>query len=412
MTKFFDKFSHIKQIRSNFLEQSECNPLGMKIEEIYSPTQARILGKDCIMVGTNNYLGLTMNEDAINASCAATQNAGTGTTGSRVANGSYKGHQALEKQIADYYEKDHCILFTTGYQANVGFISAIAGRDDYILIDADSHASIYDGCKLGDATIIRFKHNDPENLDKKLARLPADANRLVIVEGVYSMLGDLAPIKEFVAVTKKHGAAIMVDEAHSMGIFGENGRGVCEQEGVEDDVDFIIGTFSKSVGTIGGYCVSNHAGLQDLRYAARAYVFTASLPPAIVAAASENLSTIQNTPSLRKALWHNTDRIYYGLQDMGFEIGPDKTPVIGVKMPDIEGGVRAWQILFEQGIYVNMALPPATPAGVCLLRCSICAAHTDAQIDCILVAFQTVYDALYGAQEEEEEASVKKAASA
>jgi len=401
MGDIFQKFEHIKKVRGHFLEQSACNPLGIKIDEIYSPTQARILGQDCIMLGTNNYLGLTMNDEAIAQSVEVTQTAGTGTTGSRVANGSYQGHQALERRIADYYDRKHCILFTTGYQANVGFISAITGKDDYVLIDADSHASIYDGCKLGDATILRFKHNDPENLAKKLARLPEDANKLVIIESVYSMLGDIAPLKEFAAVSKKYGAYIMVDEAHSMGIFGENGRGLCESEGVEDQIDFIIGTFSKSVGTIGGYCVSNHDGLQDLRYAARAYVFTASLPPAIVAAAHANLDTIQNTPSLRTQLWNNTDRIYDGLKAMGFTVGPHKTPVIGIQMTDIESGIRAWQILFEHGVYVNMALPPATPAGVCLLRCSVCAAHTPEQIDKIMDAFETVYRTLYGTPKSE-----------
>lgn len=406
MTGLFDKFSKLLDIQNTYMEEMESHPLNMRIEKIITPTQAVIAGKERVMLGTNNYLGLTMDETSIEHTIETVQNFGTGTTGSRVANGSYSIHQDLERSTAEFFGKKHAILFTTGYQANVGFISAIAGRDDYVLIDADCHASIYDGCKLGDATVIRFKHNDAADLEKRLSRLPADAAKLVVIEGIYSMLGDRAPLADIVSATKKHGAYLMVDEAHSVGVLGENGRGLAEEAGLEDEIDFIVGTFSKSVGTIGGYCVSNHPELDISRFAARAYLFTASLPPAVVTSAQSNLNIMSSDKgrALIKKLWANTDRIYDGLKSMGFQVGPEKTPVIGVLMPGVEQAVRAWQILLENDLYVNMALPPATPGGISLLRCSVCAAHTDEQIDLILSAFKAVSDEL-GAQIAEKKAA-------
>lgn len=364
------------------------DPLSVRIEEIISPTKAKIEGHECVLMGSNNYLGLTFDEDAIEQACDALRSSGTGTTGSRVANGSYASHQDLETDIADFYGRKHAVLFTTGYQANLGFISAIAGKDDVILIDADSHASIYDGCKMGDATVLRFRHNDPKDLERRLKRLPEDVNKLVIVEGIYSMLGDRAPLREFVRVSKENGAYIMVDEAHSLGVMGETGRGLAQEEGVEDDVDFILGTFSKSVGTIGGFCVSDHEGMNMLRLAARPYVFTASLPPSVIASARTTLHKIKSEPERRDTLWRNTDLLYDGLKRMGFQVGPDKTPVVGVFMPDLEKGLAAWRSLIENGVYVNLALPPATPKGTCLLRCSVNAVHTENEMKAVLGAFE------------------------
>lgn len=387
MADIFEKFNHIYQTMEQLVEMTGVNPLAVRIDEIMSPTEALIEGRPCVLLGTNNYLGLTFDEDARTAVKETVDELGVGTTGSRVANGSYGSHQDLEKQMARFFGKKHAILFTTGYQANLGFISAICGKDDYILMDADSHASIYDGVKLGDAQIFRFRHSDPADLEKRLQRLPVNANKLVIVEGIYSMLGDKAPLKEIVRVSKKYGAYIMVDEAHSLGVLGAKGRGLAEEEGVEDDIDFIVGTFSKSVGTIGGFCVSNHDGLDVVRLTARAYMFTASLPPSVVASAAVNLRNIQKRPELRARLWENTDIIYDGLKDLGFKVGEEKTPVIGVTMPGMVEALKVWQTLLDNGVYVNLALPPATPHGVCLLRCSVCAAHTKEQLERILKAF-------------------------
>lgn len=371
-------------------ELTGADPLGMRIERMESPTRAWIEGRPVILMGSNNYLGLTFNPDSQAAAAQALRDLGTGTTGSRAANGSYACHQGIEQQLAEFFGLRKAVLFTTGYQANVGFISAIVGKDDILLIDADSHASIYDGCKLSDATVYRFRHNDPEDLARRIERLPPQANKLIVVEGIYSMLGDYAPLQELVAVAKLHGAYLMVDEAHSLGVLGPTGGGLAQHLGLVQDIDFIVGTFSKSIGTIGGFCVSNHEALDTVRFAARAYLFTASLPPSVVASASASLERIRTDPSLREKLWANTDYIYAGLRELGLQVGPNKTPVIGIAMPDVAACLRGWRTLLEAGVYVNLALPPATPGNSALLRCSICAAHTREQLDTVLAAFKRV----------------------
>lgn len=391
----FKKFDHIKKLHASIVELAGSDPLAARMDEVFANSIANIHGRDCILMGSNNYLGLTFDEKAVEASSDAVKKHGTGTTGSRAANGSYAGHQDLEKIIADFYGSKKAILFTTGYQANVGFLSAIGGKDDYILIDSECHASIYDGCKLSNATILHFRHNDPEDLEKRLRRLPENVSKLVVTEGIFSMRGDSAPLKEIAAAAKKYGAYFVVDEAHSIGVYGDTGRGMVQELGIEDQVDFILGTFSKSVGTIGGFCVSNHEELDSLRLAARSYLFTASLPPSIVASASETLKRIGSDPSLREALWKNTDIIYDGLKDLGFDVGPDKNPVVGVFMPSLPEGLQAWNSLLEKGVYVNLALPPATPEGVCLLRCSVSAGHTKEQLETVLKAFAEIYGELY-----------------
>lgn len=387
MNDLFGKFSDLKKLHDMAVMNTGGDPLAVRIEVSYSPTTAKIRGRDCILLGTNNYLGLTFDEAAIEAACEATREYGTGTTGSRVANGSYEGHQDLELQIAEFYGRKKAILFTTGYQANVGFMSAIAGRDDYVLIDSESHASIYDGCRLSSATILHFRHNDPVDLEKRLRRLPPEACKLVVTEGIFSMRGDQAPLKEISQITKQYGAYLIVDEAHSLGVLGENGRGLAEAEGVEDDVDFILGTFSKSVGTIGGFCVSNHTELDTVRLVARAYLFSASLPPSIVASGSATLKRIKNDITLRQKLWRNTDIIYDGLRDLGYNVGVQKNPIIGIVMQSLEECLFAWNSLLEKGIYVNMAVPPATPNGTYLLRCSVSAGHDVEQLNKALRAF-------------------------
>lgn len=392
MTDIFQKFDRVAAFHESIVDETGIDPLGIRIDKVLSPTQAIVAGKPCIMLGSNSYLGLTFDPDAIEASCMAARTLGTGTTGSRVANGSYAGHEAVERDLADFLGKKNVILFTTGYQANVGFLSAIGGKDDYILIDSESHASIYDGVRVGHGTTIHFRHNNPDDLERRLKRLPAEANKLVVTEGIFSMRGDCAPIREIVAIAKRYNAYIMLDEAHSLGVLGENGRGLAEREGVEDDIDFIIGTFSKSLGAIGGFCVSDHAELDKLRYAARAYMFTASLPPAVVAAARKTIARIRTDKTLLPNLWRNTDILYDGLKALGYQIGPDKTPMIGVMIPDIKAGLRTWRALYEEGVYVNLAVPPATPGETCVLRCSVGAAHSVEELNASLEAFEAVRD--------------------
>jgi len=285
----------------------------------------------------------------------------------------------------------HCMVFTTGYQANLGLISTLVGEGDYLVIDADSHASIYDACKQTQATIIRFKHNDPASLEARLRRLDKEpGNKLVVVEGIYSMLGDTAPLKEFVAVTKRHGAYIMVDEAHSLGALGEHGRGLVEEVGVLDQVDFVVGTFSKTLGAIGGFAVSNHDGFDVLRLTTRAYMFTASLPPAIVASVRAALRIVRERPELKTRLWANVATLYDGLADAGFQLGPQHGPVVAVQLPDLQTAIAMWRALLDEGVYVNIAGLQATPGGVPLLRCSLSAAHTTAQLELVVDTFVTL----------------------
>jgi 8-amino-7-oxononanoate synthase len=274
------------------------------------------------------------------------------------------------------------MIFTTGYQANLGLISTLAGREDQLLIDADSHASIYDASKLSTAEVIRFRHNDAQDLAHRLRRLKGrPGNRIIVAEGIYSMLGDSAPLREIAEVKREMGATLIVDEAHSLGIRGKNGRGVCEDAGVEADVDFVVGTFSKSLGAIGGFAVSDLPDFDLLRVVCRPYMFTASLPPAVVASVTAALARISTDKSLGAQVLANSGRLYSGLAQAGFEVGPEPNPIVAVKMPDKEVAVRFWNRLIDRGIYANLALPPATPGSLSLIRCSVSSAHTQEQID-------------------------------
>lgn len=390
----FDRFKAVSDAYTN-LKGCGGDPFGVKMERVLSTTEAVIEGRPTILCGTNNYLGLTFDADCMTAAQKAITDFGTGTTGSRIANGSYGCHKALEQDLADFYGKKHCMVFTTGYQANLGAISTLAGPNDFLIIDADSHASIYDACRLGSATVIRFKHNDPADLDKRLTRIANEpGNKIIVVEGIYSMLGDHAPLKEFVAVKKKHGAYLLVDEAHSMGVMGATGRGVIEHEGVDDDVDFVTGTFSKSMGAIGGFLVSDHPEFDILRVACRPYMFTASLPPSIVGSVRQALATLRAKPELMQKLWSNVETLYGGLQAAGFKLGAQKGPVVAVYLTDPARAGLAWHMLLQRGVYVNLALPPATPSGTALLRCSVCAAHSTEQLERVVAALTEVGEEL------------------
>jgi len=357
-------------------------PTGVVMDQLLSASEAIINGRKTVTVGTHNYLGLSLDPTVIEAAVDAVRREGAGTCGSRIANGSFSDHVALERELADLHGMKHAMVFSTGYQANLGIISTLVGAGDFLLLDADSHASIYDACKQTQASAIRFKHNDAVDLDKRLRRLEGEpGNKLVVVEGIYSMLGDMAPLKAIVEVAKRHGAYILVDEAHSMGVLGDNGCGLAEQEGLLDQVDFVVGTFSKSLGAVGGYCVSNHAQFDILRVACRPYMFTASLPPATVASVRAALKAVKERPHLRAKLWANVNRLYGALEAAGFQLGSTPSPIVAVCLDSDATTLGMWRALLEAGYYVNIGLPPATPSGESLLRCAISAAHTEAQMD-------------------------------
>ena len=390
MSDLFSKFDPIIAQHKGLIDSGLTDPFGLVMEEVLSPTVAMCNGRETILLGTYNYMGMTFDPDVIAAGKQALDDFGSGTTGSRVLNGTYSLHKDCENALREFFDMSGAMVFSTGYLANTGVISTIAGKDDYIILDMDSHASIYDGCAMGNANVVPFRHNDIEALEKRLKRLPEEAGKLVILEGVYSMLGDTAPLDKMVPLAKKYGAMVLVDEAHSMGFIGENGRGVAEAQGVIDDVDFIIGTFSKSVGTVGGYCVSNHPKFEILRLASRSYIFTASLPPSVMATAATSIRKIMSAKDKRDHLWENSTRLHKGLTDMGFELGTKEpeSAIISVIMPDLERGAAMWDALLKEGLYVNLARPPATPAGMTLLRCSLCAEHSSEQVTEILGMFE------------------------
>ena len=384
------KFDPIIQTREALLAAGVEDPFNLVMEKVLSPTQAICNGRDTILLGTYNYMGMTFDDDVIAAGKQAMEDFGAGTTGSRVLNGTFRDHRDVEAALREFYAMEHAMVFSTGYQANLGIISTLAGKGDYIILDIDSHASIYDGCAMGKAEVVPFKHNDVEALEKRLKRIPEGAGKLVVLEGVYSMMGDVAPLKEMVRIAKENGAMVLVDEAHSMGFIGQHGRGVAEEQGVLDQVDFIIGTFSKSVGTVGGFCVSNHPKFEVLRLVCRPYVFTAALPPAVMASSAASIRKLMHGSNKRAHLWENSRTLHKGLKDLGFKLGTDEpqSAIIAVIMPDLERGAMMWEALLKEGLYVNLARPPATPAGMTLLRCSLCAEHTAEQVQTILGMFE------------------------
>ena len=383
----FDKFNEYQELRVQF-EQRNSMPFGAVTDKLLSPTHAIVNGQEVILAGTNNYLGLTFAPEAILAAKRALDELGTGTTGSRMANGTYADHVNLENELAEFFGRKEAMLFSTGFAATSGVSATLAGAGDVILLDADCHASIYDGVRLSGAEIIRFRHNDPADLDKRLRRLGSRCqNTLIIVEGIYSMLGDVAPLAKIAELKRKYGAYLMVDEAHSMGVMGDKGRGAAEAAGIEDEADFIVGTFSKSLGSIGGYCSSNHPVLDLLRYATRSYLFTASSSPSVIASTRKTLEIMQQRPELKEQLWQNARALYTGLQQLGFEVGPEVSPIVAVRSESTETAILWWEALFSMGILVNLVIPPATPSTYSLLRCSISAAHSPSQIEKIIEAY-------------------------
>jgi 8-amino-7-oxononanoate synthase len=383
-----DKFSELERTQ-DILSERGTNPTNVIVEKVLSPTESLINGRHTIMAGTNNYLGLTFDPVCIEAGQRALSESGTGTTGSRMANGNYASHAALETELADFYGYPYAMVFSTGYAANIGTMAALVGPGDAILLDGDAHASLFDGGKLSGASVYRFKHNDPDSLDKRLRRLGELAKRsLVIVEGLYSILGDRAPLREIAEVSKRHQALLFVDEAHSLGVLGEQGKGRIEEANVE--ADFVVGTFSKSLGSTGGFCVSPHKALSLFRYASRPYMFTASPCPSVIATTRAALAQMRAHPELRKTLWDNANKLYNGLAQLGYQLGPEPSPVVAVTASSREQALSAWQQLLDAGIYLNLILPPAAPDGSALLRCSVSAAHTEQQIEQIISAFASL----------------------
>ena len=377
------------------LAGDRVNPLSLVIEDVVSPVHAVVGGRPTLLFGTNSYLGMNFRPECIRAAQAAAQRYGVGSTASRVAAGNHALHRSLEKEVAAFHGAAEAIVFSTGFMTNLGVISSLAREGDAIFLDAHCHASIIDACRLSGAHVFQFRHNDPADLARLFAEssIPG-ANTIVVVEGVYSVWGDVGDLKGIVGVAKSHGAIVIVDEAHALGMYGRNGRGVAELQGVEADVDIITGTFSKSVGLIGGYAATNRPQLRQLRFMARPYLFTASLPPPIVAAAREAVRLIATDPQPRAMLWANAAKLHAGLCDIGLTPCAPPGPVGSIRMQGLAGGYQFWKAALDRGIYVNLLMPPATPAGEVLLRYSVSAAHTDEHIETALAVLRDVSAAL------------------
>ncbi len=346
-----------------------------------------VQGKKMIMLGSNNYLGLTSHPKVKEAALEAVRKYGSGCAGSRFLNGTLDIHVKLEEKLAAFFRKDAALTFSTGYQTNLGIISAIAGKDDVLVIDKLDHASIIDACRLSFAEVKKFKHNDMGSLEFVLTEC-GDRGKLVVVDGVYSMEGDIASLPEIVKLCKKYGARLMVDDAHGIGVLGKSGRGTAEHFGLEKDVDIIMGTYSKSMASIGGFVAADEDVIHYMKHNSRPLIFSASPPPASVASVIAALDIIDQEPERRERLWKNTDKMKKAFKHMGFDTGASETPVIPLLMGEMERAFMMWKILSDEGVFVNPVVPPATQPGRCLIRTSYMATHTDKMLDQVLVILE------------------------
>ena len=357
-------------------------------------TVVQMEGRETIMIGSNNYLGLTSHPEVIKAGVEALEKYGSGCSGSRFLNGTLDMHVALEKELAEFLGKEAVMTFSTGFQSNLGIISAVVGLNDYVLCDKENHASIYDGCKLSYGKMVRYNHSDMEDLEKKLAQVPEDKGILIVTDGVFSMSGEICKLPEIVALAKKYGARVMVDDAHGLGVLGKRGSGTAEYFGLVDDVDIIMGTFSKSLASLGGYMAASKRVIEYVKHVSRPYIFSASITPASVACALAALRILKREPERVKALADISNYMRAGLKKMGVKIIESTTPIIPIYTYDDEKAFLACKMLLERGVYVNPVITPATPPGMALLRTSYTATHTKEQMDKAMEKIKEVLELL------------------
>ncbi|MGN1201547.1 MAG: aminotransferase class I/II-fold pyridoxal phosphate-dependent enzyme [Candidatus Caccovivens sp.] len=357
-------------------------------------TEVVMEGHNTIMIGSNNYLGLTSDPRVIDAGVKALKKYGTGNSGSRFLNGTLDIHKELEAELAKFLHKEAVMTFSTGFQSNLGILSAIAGMHDVIVCDKENHASIYDGCKLSYAQMVRYKHSDMVDLEEKLKNIPNDRGILIVTDGVFSMSGEICKLPEICALAKKYGARVMVDDAHGLGVLGKGGRGTAEYFGLEDEVDIYMGTFSKSLASLGGYMASSQEVVDYVMHTSRPYIFSASITPASVACALESLHILENEPQRVKALLDISQYMRDGLKKLGIKIIDSITPIIPIYVYEDEKAFVACKMLLERGVYVNPVISPATPKGMALLRTSYTATHTKEQMDKATKAIKEVLDLL------------------
>ena len=349
-----------------------------------------IEGQRRIMLGSNNYLGLTHHPKVLEAASRALHRYGSGCTGSRFLNGSLDLHVQLEAALAEFVGKDDCIVFSTGYGANLGLISGLVGRGDRVFLDKLDHACIVDGAKLSFGETERFGHGNLASLERQLQRTESARGKLVVVDGVYSMEGDLADVPGLIRLCRKYGAALAVDDAHALGVLGPRGEGTGAHFGVQDEVDIIAGTFSKSLASVGGFIAASERVINYLRHHSRPFIFTAALPPANTAGVLAALEVMKAEPERRDSLWRNARRLQTGLRGLGFDIGPTETPIVPVLVGPLDRTMVMWRRMFDAGVFTNPVVPPAVPPSQCRLRTSVMATHTDEQIDFCIEAFARI----------------------
>ena len=357
-------------------------------------TEVMMDGKKVLMFGSNSYMGLTYDKRIVDAAIAATKKYGTGCAGSRFLNGTLDLHVQLEKELAAFLGKEDCLVFTTGFTVNEGVIPTLVDRRDYIICDDRDHASIVDGRRLSFATQLKYKHNDMEALEKELKKCNPESVKLIIVDGVFSMEGDLAPLPEIVRLKEKYNASIMVDEAHGMGVFGRQGRGVCDHFGVTDQVDVIMGTFSKSFASLGGFVAADSDTINWIRHTCRSYIFQASCTPASAAAALEALHIFQNEPQRQENLWKITNYALESFRQAGFEIGETESPIIPLYVRDTEKTFLSTKLAFDEGVFINPVIPPACAPQDTLLRFALMATHTKEQVDTAVEKLTKIFKSL------------------
>lgn len=344
-------------------------------------TEVMMNGRKVLMFGSNSYLGLTNHPKVIEAAIEATNKYGTGCAGSRFLNGTLDLHLELEKELAAFVGKEDAIIYSTGFQVNLGVVSCVTGREDYVICDELDHASIVEGRRLSFSTAMKFKHNNMQSLEKELQKCKPESIKLIVVDGVFSMEGDIANLPEIVRLAEKYNASIMVDEAHGLGVLGRQGRGTCDHFGLTDNVDLIMGTFSKSLASLGGFIAADESIINFLRHTSRSYIFSASATPAATAAARAALHIMQNEPERLQNLWDNTDYALKAFRELGFEIGNTATPIIPLYVRDQDKTFMVTKMLFEEGVFVNPVIPPACSPEDTLIRFSLMATHTREQID-------------------------------
>jgi len=368
-------------------------PYFTPIEET-TATEARIEGGWKIMVGSNNYLGLTHHPKVLEAARRAALRYGVGSTGSRFLNGTLDLHYELEARLATFFRQQAALVFTTGYQASLGVLGPLLGRNDHAFLDRLDHASLVDGARLGVGELHRFAHRDFDGLARQLSKVPSGAGKLVVTDGVFSMEGTIVDLPRLVSVAKRHGAAVLVDEAHAVGVLGDDGAGTVSHFGLHEQVDLILATFSKSLASIGGVVAGPESVIHYLRHHSRALIFTASMPPSSVAGALAALDILIDEPERRTRLWEHTNRMAAGLKSLGFDIGATNTPVIPVVVGEPIRAMTMWRLLFDDGVFTHPIVPPAVPEHACRLRVSLSAEHTREQIDRVLDAFERVGHAM------------------